>query len=172
MHMGTRLRLLIAVGMLVMLALAAPAAGAAPPTQQTKNVYFYIYDKIGNPIALTVTNETFHGNSGVATGTWTTYAVIPIEGTPTDVVLASGRLTARHSETGLVATLTQQSPVHGHGTLTTNSLTGVGSLDYVVQGGASGTVNFLAVPAAPPITDVFAVFLLGPVPPVLFTGGN
>ncbi len=158
--MGTRLRLLIAVGMLAVLALAAPAAGAARPTQQ--GFVFLIY-KGENLIGYTATAETFHGNSEVSTGTWTTYS-------PTGNVLATGRLTARHSETGLVASVTQQSPVQGHGTLTIN--TGAGSLDYVVEGGASGTVDFTTKLVWPNIPNFFEVHLQGPVPPVLFTRGD
>ncbi len=159
--MGTRLRLLIAVGMLAVLALAAPAAGAAPPQQVTPFV-FLIYEG-ENQVGYTATAETFRGDSGVSTGTWTTYSA---NGTP----LATGRLTARHSETGLVASVTQHSPVQGHGTLTINS--GAGSLDYVVEGGASGTVDFTTELASPGIPNVFKVQLQGPVPPVLFTRGD
>ena len=164
--MTTRLRLLIAVGILALLALAAPAAGAAPPTQPTLFI-FEIYHQ-GVLVGRTVTEETFHGNSGVSTGTWTTYS-------PTNAVLATGRLTARHSETGLVASVTQLSPVHGHGTLTTQFLTqttGAGSLAYVVEGGASGTVAFTTKLVSPNIPNFFEVHLQGPVPPVLFTRGD
>ena len=162
--MGTRLRLVIALGMLAVLALAAPAASAARPQQQS--FVFFIYEG-ETLVAITAAAETFHGNSGVSSGTWTTLS-------PTDssVVLATGRLTARHSETGLVASVTQQSPVPGRGTLTVNSLTsttGAGSLDYVVEGRESGTVTFTTEPIQP---NWFKVQLQGPVPPVLFTRGD
>jgi hypothetical protein len=161
--MRTPLRLLLALGLLAVLALAAPAASAAPPQQVTPFVFF-IYDESQNLVGVTVTAETFRGDSGVSTGTWRTYS-------PTGEVLATGRLTARHSDTGLVASVTQQSPVHGHGTLTVNSLTGQGSLDYGVEGGASGTVDFTTEPV-PNMPNFFNVQLLGPVPPVLFTRGD
>ena len=156
--MGTRLRLVIALGMLAVLALAAPAASAAPPQQQ--GFVFLIYDESGKQVGYTATGETFRGNSGVSTGTWTTYS-------STGDTLATGRLTARHSETGLVASVTQQSPVQGHGTLTTNP--GAGSLTYVVEGGARGTVDFTTRVLGP---NIFEVRLQGPVPPVLFTRGD
>ena len=167
-----RVRLLVALSLLTVLALVAPAASAAPPASQPENFVFLIYDRSGTPIAVTVTEETFHGNSDVATGTWVTYAY-PYVPSGSNTVIATGRLAARHLEAGVVASVVQSSPRRGHGTLTVDftplpALPGNGLLEYTAQGGLQGTTRFLVTPLGLN-TNTYRVDLLDEVPPVLFT---
>lgn len=135
-------------------AAAIPSAQAAPPTPT--QFVFNVFEPGFIPVATIVTSETFHP-SNVATGTWVTS--VPVVGS----VISSGRLTARHSATGLVAEVTQLVGTKGHGKLVLEGVNG--TLDYTAQGGVRGTVSFVAAPAG---LNTFNVLLLGPVPPIFF----
>jgi hypothetical protein len=149
-----QIRLLLIAALVASLFLAVAPVGAAQANETQKNVTFLNYDRNGNHIATTFTDETFDGPW--ATGTWVT-TVAGNGGT------AEGTLTAYHFTNGLVAQTTQTSPVTGRGTVFFYG--GFGTLTYRMSTGQFGAVAFTATS---PKLDVWVVRLLGPAPPLLF----
>lgn len=142
---------LVAGLILAMAGVLAPAAGATQATSVSQSVTFNVFDVGGTQIATITTNEERSG--AVATGTWSSDTG------------AAGTLWAYHFNLGLFAQIQQTQPIGGSAIVTL--LGSNGSLWYRMATGDRGVVLFTATSSE---TNVWNVYLRGPVPPIFLTG--